>query len=311
MHNLIITVFGGNGFIGKYVVRYLIKEGWRVRVASRMTSDTIKLKVMGELGQVDSVKCDITNIRDVQIALKGSTAAINLIGILKPTKHNSFNDIHFLGVKNILSTCMRNDIRHFVHISALGAKKESSSEYSKSKYMGEEAIQRVMPKAVILKPSVVYGEEDKFLNMFANIVSKSPIIPLIGSGVTKFQPIWVDDLAQIIVDSLKVSKSRKNIFEIGGKDILSLKDIFLWINHEIGVKRKFLNIPFGLANKIARIIEVFPMSPLTRDQVTLLKEDNVLSNSNKGMKKFKIVPQPFRIAASKQMERFKKRGGHI
>ena len=310
MQDTIVTVFGGSGFIGKYVISNLLKNGFRVRVASRNINSAKAIKTMGETGRISINSCDIKILDQVESVMIGSSAVINLTGIIKPHINNSFYDVHVEGAKNISYSCKKLNIDRVVNISAIGANKDSQAIYNKTKNEGEKIFYENFPETVILRPSLVYGKEDSFFNYFARVASFSPIKPLIGNGETKFQPIWVEDLSKIIVKSLYISKNKPRVYEIGGKEVFSFKELILWMLQEIKIKRQIVSIPFTAAKYLASFVELFPFAPITKDQVILLTKNNIVKKGAAGIENFKVMPTPLKIAAKPQLMRYKKRGGH-
>ena len=306
----IISVIGGRGFIGKYLVNSLLDKGYYVNVISRNAEQIKKEITTFKLGQCRQINCDIKNKEKLTNTIKGSNIVINLVGLLESKKKNTFENVHVEGVKNLVSSCNELNIDKIIHLSAIGAEKKSSSKYATTKYKAEKILNN-FKKFTIIRPSIVYGDEDNFINLFAKISKVSPFLPLIGEGRTKFQPIWVQDLVNIILLDLEKDIIENDIIEVGGEDIISFKEILMAILKEIEIKRILVNIPFSLASKMALFAELLPKAIITRDQIELLKKDNIISKKYNYKKKISYVTQPFEIMLSKQLKSFKKKGGHF
>ena len=241
--------------------------------------------------------------------IKGSFCVINLVGVLEDTKKNSFQAVHTKGSESIMKSCKKNNIEKLIHISALGVNKNKTSNYARTKLSAEKNIKK-FENSLIIRPSIVFGYEDKFLNFFAQYTKFSPFLPLIGGGRTKFQPILVSDLAKIIVICVNKKFKKGQILELGGPEILSFKEILIFLLKELNINRYFLNLPFKLATKVAFFLEKLPIKLITRDQVEMLKTDNIVNKKNyyKNFIKYECIS--FFLAAKKQLKFYKKNGGH-
>ena len=306
----IISVIGGNGFIGSYLVDKLLSQGYFIKIISRNASSKKNFFPSAQLGQFQIVNCNICNLQELKKALKGSKYVINLVGLLESKTGNNFNDVHIKGAKNLAEICHLNDIIKLIQVSALGVDQNKISKYAITKFKAEKIIQSY-ENSLIIRPSIVCGDEDNFINFFAKYAKLSPFLPLIGKGETKFQPILVTDLVEIISRCLNVSFKKGEIIEIGGDDILSFKEILKFIVKEIRVKRALINVSFSTAKKLAYFLEKLPFSILTRDQVDMLKTDNIINPKKSFKKHFKYEPLSFFIFAKKQLENYKKDGGHF
>ena len=306
----IISVIGGNGFIGSYLVDKLLSHGHFVRIISRNATSKKYFFPSAKLGQFQLVDCNICKLQELKKALYGSEYVINLVGILEPKANNSFHDVHIKGAKNLIEACYINNISKLIQVSAIGVDQNKLSKYAITKFKAEKIIQSYK-NSLIIRPSIVCGDEDNFINFFARYAKLSPFIPLIGKGETKFQPVLVTDLVEIIYRCLNISFKKGQIIEIGGDDILSFKEILNFIVKELRIKRVLLNVPFSLAKKLAFFLEKLPFSILTRDQVEMLKTDNIINQRKSFKKYFKYEPLSFFIFAKRQLENFKKDGGHI
>ncbi len=305
----LVSIIGGNGFVGKYIVNNLLSKGYYVKVISRTASISNKDFTIHKPGQYKLVNCDIKNFRKLESELEGTNYVINLVGLLVNKKKNSFIDVHKLAVKNVVSICNKLKIKKLIHFSAIGADKNSKSEYSKTKFYGEEEVKR-SNNYCILRPSIIYGDEDNFINFFAKTSKVSPILPLIGGGDNLFQPIWVQDVANITLKILEKNISGK-ILEIGGEEVFSFKKILEIILEELELKRKLVKVPFGISKKLAYFLEIMPNPLLTVDQVEMLKKNNVISKKYYYRKDLNYLPMPFRKMIKKQLSFMKKNGGHL
>ncbi len=305
-----VSIIGGSGFVGKYLANSLLKQDYHVNIISRNAEQAKKNITMFKLGQFRQINCNIKNRSRLSQVLANSNIIVNLVGLLDEKRGNTFEDAHVEGVQNIVSISKELNIEKIIHLSAIGAKKTSLSKYAKTKFRGEEVIKK-FENYNIIRPSIVYGDEDNFINFFAKTSKISPFLPLIGNGVTKFQPIWVQDLVNIILYTLKSDFKKNSIIEVGGEEIISFKSIIELILQEIELKRILINIPFSLAYKMAYLTELLPNPPLTRDQVEMLKKDNVVSKKHDYRKCIEYVPQQFKIMISKQLISYKKSGGHF
>ncbi|MEW6435740.1 MAG: complex I NDUFA9 subunit family protein [Pseudomonadota bacterium] len=282
----LVTVFGGAGFLGRYVVRALAKEGWLVRVAVRRPDLAFHLQPSGGVGQITAVQANLRYPDSLAAALRNADAAINLVGILRETGKQTFEAVHHEGARNVAAAVRAAGIGSFVHVSALGADANSASAYARTKAEGEAAVREILPEAAILRPSVVFGPEDQFFNRFASLARLSPVVPLIGGGVTKLQPVYAGDVAKAAVAALAGKAAAGAPYELGGPEVRSLREIIEFILAETERRRLLLTLPFGPARGFGAISELvaklsFGLMPedfvLTPDQVTLLQQDNVVS----------------------------------
>lgn len=290
MEQRIITILGGTGFLGRYVVKELASAGYRLRIISRSPTKNAALKTAGDVGQISLISGDITNQQTYASAIKGSYAVINLVGILFESGKQTFTDTQSLGAERLASAAKAAGVRRFIHISALGVEHEAGSSYARSKFLGELAVMSAFPEATILRPSVIFGAEDNFFNKFAQLANIAPALPLIGGGVTKFQPVYVGDVARAVKTCLEREDTKGSTYELGGTKIYSFKEILEYILSVTGKKRFLLPLPFGVASIIGRIGEFIPTPPLTRDQVKLLRYNNVVSSNAKNFAHLGIVP---------------------
>ena len=283
----IIGIFGAGGFLGKHLMRQLTKLDYRVKVATRNPHLKGYLKPLGNPGQIELFKTNIFNPEDVKQVLKNCDLAINLVGILYETRKQKFNQIHAQFPNQLSEICNELGVKKLVHVSALGVKEGHPSQYMQSKLQGEKNIQDTFKQSVILRPSVVFGPEDKFFNTFATLAQFSPALPLIGGGKTIFEPIYVGDVADAIVKSLELNNSKPIIYELGGENY-SFKELMQILLSEIGKKRFLMPIPWGMAKFQSYFLQMMPTPLLTPDQVEMLKYDNVISGKYRTLKNLKI-----------------------
>src|SRR5882762_721412 len=256
MNTNLVTVFGGSGFLGRHTVRALARAGWRIKVASRHPNAAFFLRPLGSVGQIDFVKCDVSDTESVARAMLGAQAVINLTGILFE-KGQSFEDVQAQGAA-------RAGVGALVHVSAIGADLESDSAYAVTKAEGEQSVRTAFPKAVILRPSIMFGPEDGFFNKFAEMARFFPALPLVGGGHTRFQPVFVGDVAQAIVTAL--SRQDGRTYELGGPSTYSFKELMQLILRETGRNRALVPLPFAIATLKAMFLQLLPNPLLTVDQ---------------------------------------------
>ena len=307
-----VTIFGGSGFVGRYVARRMAKEGWRVRVAVRHPNEAIFVKPYGAVGQVEPVFCNIRDDNSVRSALSGSDAAVNCVGILAPNGKNTFESVQSEGAERVARISAEMGLETLVHVSAIGADAESDSDYQQTKAAGEAGVLEHFPMAMILRPSIVFGPEDEFFNRFASMSRFGPVLPVVGAD-TKFQPIYVDDVAQAAVHGV-VNKT-SGTFELGGPDAQSFRDLMGEMLAVIRRRRLILNVPFFAANIMAIGFGVLSFctaglvkAPVTRDQVRNLRRDNVVSADAKGLSDLGIKPTALEAILPTYLWRFRPSG---
>ncbi|MBN9554164.1 MAG: complex I NDUFA9 subunit family protein [Alphaproteobacteria bacterium] len=302
-----ITVFGGSGFLGRHAVRALAKEGWRIKVACRHPHRAFFLRPLGQVGQIAPIKCDVTNPDEVEAALHGSAAIVNLPGILYP-RGQSFEEVHVTGADNVAQAAARLGIAAMVHVSAIGAGTESESRYARTKTEGETRIRAAFPAATILRPSIVFGPEDQFFNTFAALARFSPALPLIGGGHTRFQPVFVGDVAAAICAALGHPQAPGRTYELGGPTIYSFRELMQIVLRETGRKRLLVPLPFWLASFKAFFLQLAPKPLLTPDQVTLLRQDNVVAPTALTLADLGIRPTTVEAEVPAYLWRFRAKG---
>jgi NADH dehydrogenase len=307
MKNQLVTVFGGSGFLGRHTVQALAKAGWRIKVASRHPNSGFFLRPLGTVGQIDFVKADISDPEEIAKTLTGATAVVNLCGILFE-KGQSFDDVQAQGAQNIARAAAAAGVSRLVHVSAIGADANSDSDYAASKGRGEAAVQEVFPSAVILRPSIVFGPEDSFFNRFADLARYLPALPLVGGGKTRFQPVFVGDVAAAIVKALADEAIQGRVYELGGPTIYSFRQLMQIVLKAIDRRRALVSVPFPLASWKAFFLQLAPNPLLTPDQVRLLKRDNVVSNTALGLSDLGIVPTSVEAVVPSYLWRYRAKG---
>ncbi|NIJ40732.1 NADH dehydrogenase [Parvibaculum indicum] len=272
-----IAIFGASGFLGRHIVQNLAARGYRIRAAVRRPNEAMFLRPMGAVGQVEPFQANVRDDASVEAAIRGADAVINLVGILSESGKQTFQSVQSEGAVRVARAAKAAGISVFVQMSALGADAESGSDYARTKAEGEAAVRETLPEAVILRPSIVFGPQDGFFNRFAAMTLVSPALPLIGGGKTKFQPVYVKDVAEAVARVLERPDTAGKTYELGGPDTRSFRELMELTLREIGRKRVLLPLPFALASFIGWFTQFLPGAPLTVDQVRLLRHDNVVS----------------------------------
>jgi len=308
MNQKIATIFGGSGFIGRHLIRRLTKRDYRIIVATRSPHSSGFLKPLGDSGQVELIKTNIYDPEDIKNVLQRSSFAINLVGILHENSKQKFNYIHSEFPNLLSKICNELNFEKLIHLSALGVKKEHISKYMQSKFQGEECIQNNFKSSIILRPSVIFGPEDKFFNTFASLSQFSPILPLIGGGTTKFAPIFVEDVADAIVQTLKKMNSEPIIYELGGPKNYSFKELMEILLTEIKKKRFLMSIRFSVAKFQSYFLQMMPNPLLTPDQVEILKYNNIISGDYPTLKDLGVSGTPIQNILPKYIYRFRAGG---
>ena len=307
----LVTVFGGSGFVGRYVVRALAKREYRIRVAVRRPELAGYLQPMGRVGQIHTVQANVRHPASVEAAMRDSHVAINLVGILSQSGQQTFEAIQALGAGTIAKAAAAAGAQ-MVHVSAIGASEKSESSYARTKAAGEKAVLAAVPSATIFRPSVVFGHEDQFTNRFATLARMSPVLPLIG-GDTKMQPVYVGDVATAIADAVDGKAKAGATYELGGPEVLSMREIIKTILAITNRERMLVPMSFALARFEATLLQFAPgVFKLTPDQVTLLQSDNVVSDAAKAagltLEGLGIAPEPLETIAPQYLWRFRASG---
>jgi len=308
----LITVFGGSGFLGKYVIRELVKEGWRVRAAVRRPHTAQELKVIGNVGQVQLVQANLRFPKSVERAVEGSDAVINLVALLFEEGKQSFESLHVRGADSLAKAAAAQGITNFVQVSAIGADAESDSDYARTKAEGEQAVRAAIPTADIMRPSIIFGAEDQFFNRFAAMAQFAPALPLLGGGDAKLQPVYVGDVAQAIAKVATQGTSGKT-YELGGPRSYSFKELMQFTLETIDRKRFLAPVPWFAANMMGFAGEISGAAPfvkpfLTRDQVKNLKVDNVVADDALSFADLDIRLETIEAIVPTYLGRFRKYG---
>ena len=302
------TIFGASGFVGRHLVGRLAKTGAVIRAVVRHPVRAGFLKPMGDVGQIVPVGLDIGRDGDIAAAVDGADLVVNLVGILYEGGRQRFRNVHAEGAARIARAARSAGVESLVHVSAIGADPHAASLYARSKAEGEAAMRTEFPGATILRPSIMFGPEDHFFNRFATLARFAPALPLIGGGHTKFQPVYVGDVAEAIMVALLQPQAKGKLFELGGPRIYSFRDLMELTLRETGRDRLLVNLPFGLAKLEAAFLELLPVPPLTRDQVELLKHDNVVAQGAATLADLGIAPTAVESILPAYLDRFRAGG---
>jgi NADH dehydrogenase len=311
MDERLITIFGGAGFIGRHLIKKLATQGWRIRVISRSPGLAGHLQPLGDVGQIVTQPLAGLEQTALDRLIEGSSAVVNLIGILHETSRQRFDDVHGELPGRIARASAKAGVSRLVHLSAIGADEASSSAYARSKARGEGALRQALASAVILRPSIVIGPEDDFFNRFAGMARVLPALPLIGGGKTRFQPIYVGDVADAIVAGLERGEAAGKTYEIGGPKVYSFEELLRYMLDIIGKKRLLIDLPFGMASLQARFMELLPVPPLTRDQVELLKTDNIVADDALALADLGLTPTPIELIVPTYLARHRNQPGRF
>ncbi|MGH6992273.1 MAG: complex I NDUFA9 subunit family protein [Caulobacteraceae bacterium] len=306
------TVFGGSGFIGSQIVRALARDGWRIRVAVRRPERAYRLRPMGDVGQIEIVQANLRDRDSAARALDGSQAAVNAVGVLFESGRQRFSPIHVEGAATIAREARAAGTRSLVHLSAIGADASSPSRYARTKAEGESAVRAAFAAASILRPSVVFGPEDDFFNRFAGLAAIAPALPLIGGGATRFQPVFVGDVAEAAARLLANPRDEGRTFELGGPRIYSFRDLMVLVLAETGRRRILIPIPVPVAKALGSagdLLAAFGLTPpITTDQVKLLGRDNVVAENVLGLSDLGLAPTAVEGIIPTYLWRYRKGG---
>jgi NADH dehydrogenase len=309
----LMTIFGGSGFVGRYVARRAAKAGWRVRVAVRRPEEALFVRTYGVVGQVEPVGCNLRDEASVTAALKGAEAAVNCVGILAPEGRNTFESVQAEGAARVARVAKELDVPRFVQISAIGADPRSRSRYARTKAEGEAAVLEHRPQAVILRPSIVFGPEDQFFNRFAAMARTSPVLPVVGAR-TRFQPVYVDDVAAAAMMGAE-GTAAPGIYELGGPDVDTFRELMVQMLGVIGRRRLVLNVPFWAGRIMGFGFDVLNRAslglidgPITLDQVRNLAVDNVVSGETRTFDDLGIRPVSLEAVLPEYLWRFRPSG---
>jgi uncharacterized protein YbjT (DUF2867 family) len=316
----LVTIFGGSGFLGRHVVRALAQHGWRIRVAVRRPDLANYLQPIGKVGQIHSVQANVRYPTSVEAAVRDADAVVNLVGILAESGRQRFDAVQTFGARAIAKATQEAGITTLVHMSAIGADVNGPSLYARSKGRGESAVHQLMPQAVVVRASVIFGPDDAFFNRFASLARILPALPVIG-GETKLQPVFVGDVAQAIATALEGKAEPGATYELGGPEVRTLRQLMQFVCDVTGRRRLLMPVPFGVAHWMAWALEIantvsFGLLPdallTTRDQVLLLRSDNVVSmdasTSGRTLEQLGIAPKAIETIVPAYLVRFRKTG---
>ena len=308
----LVTIFGGSGFIGRHLTQVLAKRGWRVRVAVRRPDLAGHLQPLGAVGQIHAVQANLRYPDSVARAVEGADAVVNLVGILHEGGRQTFSAVQAQGPRIVAEAARRAGVASLVQMSAIGADAASPADYARSKAAGEAAVLAAFGEAMILRPSIVFGPEDQFFNRFANMARFLPFLPLIGGGETRFQPVYVGDIAEAAARALEGRAKSGTVYELGGPEVKTFKALMEYILTTTGRSRPLLPLPFAIARLQASVLEMLPAPLLTVDQVRLLETDNVVSAAAESDKRtlagLGIAPTTIEAVVPGYLYRFRKHG---
>jgi NADH dehydrogenase len=309
----LVTVFGGSGFVGTQVVRALARKGLRVRVAVRRPGRAVKMRMLGDVGQIEVVQANIRAPQSVARALAGAEACVNLVGVLYESGRQGFQAVHVMGARNVAEVAGAAGITRVIQISAIGADEHSPSKYGRTKALGEAAVREHAPTATVLRPSIVFGQGDGFFNRFGQMAAMSPVLPLIGGGATRFQPVFVGDVGAAVAACVLDPACQGRTFELGGPAIYSFRQLMELVCKETRRSPVLVPIPFGVARllgiggDLAAAFTPFA-PPLTSDQVELLRTDNVCAAGAPGLAELGVAPTAVEPILPTYLYRYRKGG---
>jgi uncharacterized protein YbjT (DUF2867 family) len=311
MRGQVVAIFGGSGFIGRHLVHRLAQRGAILRIATRNPAAAIHLKPQGAIGQIVLAPTALSDEVSLMRLISGADHVINLVGILYESRKADFERLQGRLPGRIGRIAAEHGVKSFVQMSAIGADPGSTSLYARTKAMGEGEARSSYPGVTIIRPSIVFGPEDSFFNRFAGMSRFAPALPLIGGGQTRFQPVYVGDVADAIVATIERSELRGHSYELGGPRIYTFKELLRYMLGVLERPRLLVNVPWGAARFQARILELLPIPPLTRDQVELLKTDNVVAAGARGFIELDIAPTPIEAVVPRYLRPSIRHGGHI
>ena len=310
----LVTIFGGSGFVGRYVAQRMAKQGWRVRVAVRRPNEALFVRQYGAVGQVEPVLCNIRDDASVKKVIIGANAVVNCVGILSESGKNTFKNVQALGAERVAKISSENGVANFVQISAIGSNEASLSNYARTKALGEASVLKYFPDATILRPSIIFGPEDQFFNRFAQMATLSPFLPLVGAH-TKFQPVHVGDVAFAVEKALS-DRSVSGIYELGGPNIETFSELMSRMLSVIQRRRLMLKVPFFVAGIMGQSLDLlkaitfglFPNNILTQDQVKNLQIDNIVSTDANDLSDLEIRPTAMETVLPEYLWRYRVSG---
>ena len=307
----LITVFGGSGFLGRHVVRALAKRGYRIRVAVRRPDLAGHLQPLGRVGQIHAVQANLRYPASIAAAVRDADVVINLVGILYERGRQQFDTVQAMGAEAVALAASAHGAK-VIHISAIGADENSTSDYARAKAKGEKLVLAAVPGATILRPSIVFGPEDNFFNLFASLARFAPMLPLIGGGTTRFQPVYVGDVADAVVAAVEGQTKPGATYELGGPKVFTFKELMEYVLATVERKRLLVPLPFFAAKLKATFLQFMPKPLLTPDQVELLRTDNVVSaeSASNGLtlSSLGIAPRAIEAVVPTYLWRFRKTG---
>jgi uncharacterized protein YbjT (DUF2867 family) len=310
-YDTLVTVYGGSGFLGRHVVRALAKRHYRIRVAVRRPELAGYLQPLGRVGQIHAVQANLRHAASVESAARDAAVLINLVGVLFERGRQRFDAVHTYGAEQVALAANAHGAR-LVHVSAIGADENSSSAYARSKAAAERLVLTAQPTTIVMRPSIMFGPEDDFFNRFAALARMSPALPLIGGGLTRFQPVFVGDVATAIADAVDGSVRPGAIYELGGAEVKTFKELMQFVLATIERRRLLVPLPFFMARMQAMFLQFLPKPLLTPDQVELLRVDNVVSEAAKAegrtLQGLGIEPETIEAIVPSYLWRFRKTG---
>jgi len=310
MQNL-VTVFGGSGFVGTQAVRDLAKAGWRIRVAVRNPNLAYKMRLLGDVGQIDVVQANIRDRASIERALDGATASLNLVGVLRETGRQGFQAVHVMGARNVAQAARTMGVSRVVHVSAIGADPDAPSKYGRTKAEGEAAVREIFPDAAVVRTSIVFGNGDSFFNRFAGMAQFAPALPLIGGGHTRFQPVFVGDVGRALARIVGDEASAGQTFELAGPGVFTFRELMEKMLAETEQRRLLLPVPWPAARMLGRLGDLgagLIPPPVTADQVESLKVDNVASGQHPGLAELGVTPTSLEAILPSYLYRYRKGG---
>lgn len=311
-YDTLVTVYGGSGFLGRHLVRALAKRHYRIRVAVRRPDLAVHLQPLGRVGQINPVQANLRNAESVAAAAHGADVIVNLVGILFESGRQRFNAVHTEGAANVARAAKAHGAR-LVHVSAIGADENSTSAYARSKAAAERIIREIVPETTIMRPSIMFGPEDNFFNLFASLARMSPLLPLIGGGHTRFQPVFVGDVARAIACAVDGEARAGATYELGGPEVRTFRELLEYILKTTERRRLLVPLPFLVAKLQASLMQIMPTPMLTPDQVELLRTDNVVSQEAIAQQRTLqglgiTTPEPIEAIVPSYLWRFRKTG---
>ena len=311
MRDTIVTVFGGTGFVGRHIIRRLAARGATIRVPTRTPERAVFLKPMGDIGQIVIERFDAGRDGAVEAMVDGASHVVSLAGILFERRRGDFAAVQTRLPGRIAAAAAARGITRMVHVSAIGADPTSSSQYARTKAEGEAAVLAALPTATILRPSIIFGPEDSFFNRFAAMARFAPALPLIGGGRTRFQPVYVGDVADAAMAGLFAPDTMGRTYELGGPRVCTFRELLAYMLGVLQRRRWLVDLPWGVARLQASLAELLPEPPLTRDQLELLKHDNVVTPGVAGLPELGIVPTPMEMVVPGYLSRYVPRAGPV